>query len=347
MELSNAASIVIANAIGGNQPHLVNVCAKQLGVSRATIYRHLKEMIANNLIREISEPGKRNKKYEVITHHEVVSFDLEKTPPDEHAIWITHVKPLLPEVPANVLDLIAYGFQEMVNNVFSHSSAAKLIIGVDYHAFNISISILDDGVGIFQKIKEDFQLTDIREAVFELTKGKLTSDKDQHSGEGIFFTSRMMDFFALYSGTLSLIALNLAGKDKKTDWLMEPGLMVDGTQVVLKIRRDSKTTIRDIFDSYAGDEPDYAFKQTIIPVKLLQFEGESLLSRSQAKRLIARFQEFQTVFLDFDGVSIVGQGFADEVFRVFKNEHPKTTLLTRNTNEDVEKMIRHVLRNQK
>ena len=46
----------------------------------------------------------------------------------------------------------------------------------------------------------------------------------------------------------------------------------------------------------------------------------------QAKRLTLRFERFQTVVLDLAGIDEIGQGFADEVFRVFQAAHPGTAL---------------------
>ena len=40
----------------------------------------------------------------------------------------------------------------------------------------------------------------------------------------------------------------------------------------------------------------------------------------------------------------MGQGFADEVFRVFQNQHPDIMLNVINANETVLGMIRHVKR---
>jgi len=46
--------------------------------------------------------------------------------------------------------------------------------------------------------------------------------------------------------------------------------------------------------------------------------------------------------LDFSGVEMIGQAFADQIFRVFRNEHPDINLVRINTNDDVEKMIQRV-----
>ena len=41
----------------------------------------------------------------------------------------------------------------------------------------------------------------------------------------------------------------------------------------------------------------------------------------------------------------MGQGFADEIFRVFQNRHPDIVLTVNNANEEVAGMIQHVKSN--
>ena len=85
--------------------------------------------------------------------------------------------------------------------------------------------------------------------------------------------------------------------------------------------------MKKVFDRYASGEDDYSFNRTHVPVELARYEGEKLVSRSQAKRLLARFDRFKEVFLDFRGVKSIGQAFADEVFRVFGNENPDIKMI--------------------
>jgi hypothetical protein len=70
-------------------------------------------------------------------------------------------------------------------------------------------------------------------------------------------------------------------------------------------------------------------------------EGE-LISRPQAKRVATRFEHFEKVELDFSSVRNIGQGFADELVRVWPLAHPGTQLFITNTAELVKKMIAHV-----
>lgn len=41
-----------------------------------------------------------------------------------------------------------------------------------------------------------------------------------------------------------------------------------------------------------------------------------MVARSQARRICNRLEEFKEVILDFQDVEYMGQGFADEVFKV-------------------------------
>jgi len=77
---------------------------------------------------------------------------------------------------------------------------------------------------------------------------------------------------------------------------------------------------------------------------LAGYGNESLVSRSQAKRLLARIDRFKIVIFDFENVDQIGQAFADEVFRVFKNQHPDIQIYFVKASRSVEDMIIRALR---
>jgi hypothetical protein len=64
-----------------------------------------------------------------------------------------------------------------------------------------------------------------------------------------------------------------------------------------------------------------------------------LISRSQAKRVLARVDLFRTVVFDFSQIDSIGQAFADEIFRVFAQSHPETKLQFIHANASVGTMI--------
>jgi hypothetical protein len=80
-------------------------------------------------------------------------------------------------------------------------------------------------------------------------------------------------------------------------------------------------------------------ERSTVPVKVIRYKNESLLSRVQARSLISLFRESEKIVLDFNEVDFIGQPFADEVFRVFANEHPHIKLEVIDTNKEIDKII--------
>lgn len=251
----------------------------------------------------------------------------------EDAAW-RDIAPTLQTLPDNVRRIWQYGFTEMFNNVIDHSGARRAAVELTKTASTTEISISDDGVGIFRKIQQALGLLDERHAVLELVKGKFTTDPNRHSGEGIFFTSRAFDEFDILSGNVFL--QHQFGADE--DWIGDNRRGVQGTLVTMSLANESKRRLDEVFAQFTnGDE--HVFAKTVVPVKLAQFGDDNLVSRSQAKRLLARFDRFDTVLLDFSGVPDVGQAFADEIFRVFASHHPEVKLVEINANDQVAAMI--------
>src|SRR5271156_6270298 len=80
-----------------------------------------------------------------------------------------------------------------------------------------------------------------------------------------------------------------------------------------------------------------------LPPVEARYGHDRLVSRSQARRVLARFDRFREVLLDFSGVEFIGQAFADEIFRVFATAHPEIKLIAIQANEPVDRMIRRAL----
>jgi hypothetical protein len=199
------------------------------------------------------------------------------------------------------------------------------------------MGVYDDGVGIFLKIQKAHGLEDERHAVLELAKGKLTTDPESHTGEGIFFTSRMLDDFAILAGK-AYFSHN-EERDKDADWILDANGGVGGTSVQMILSNHSKTTTQGVFDRFAAEEEDSGFTKTVLPVRLAAYGEDNIVSRSQAKRLLARLDKFKTIVLDFDNVESVGRAFLDEIFRVFARNHPSILILSANTTSHINQAI--------
>jgi anti-sigma regulatory factor (Ser/Thr protein kinase) len=311
---------------------IVRVTADQFTCTRQAVHKHLQRLVAEGAVTESGQT--RGKTYQLAP---LVSWDrvFEVTPDlTEDAIWRDHVLPAIDQLPKNVLDIWHYGVTEMVNNVIDHSGATHINITLMKTAVTTLISIYDNGVGIFKKIKAAMGLVDERHAVLELAKGKFTTDPSKHSGEGIFFASRMFDVFEILSGHVMFSHQF----NEREDWITQPRVGCGGTLVGMELNNHTARTARKVFGKYTSGD-DFGFNKTIVPVRLMQYGDDNLVSRSQAKRLLARFDRFKVVMLDFAGVASIGQAFADEVFRVFRNHHPEVEIHAVNAAVDVKRMI--------
>lgn len=258
----------------------------------------------------------------------------------EDGVWRSHYAFIFEGLPENIVDICHYGFTEMVNNAIDHSGGMQIYIAVTRNKEEITISVIDDGEGIFRKIERLCHLSDERQALFELSKGKLTTDPENHTGEGIFFTSRVFDMFEIDSK-----GVRFSHDDEfEFDYILDSEFSKNktGTGVYMRIKRGSTRDIQTVFDEYAAPD-EFQFSKTIIPVRLAQYGNEKLISRSQAKRMLVRIEKFQHVIFDFDQVSAIGQAFADEIFRVYANNHPDIVLLPINMAPNVEKMVKKAI----
>ncbi len=163
-----------------------------------------------------------------------------------------------------------------------------------------------------------------------MTKGKQTTDPDSHSGEGIFFSSKAVDLFSLAANGVIWIVDNL-----REDHAVGTSPTTVGTAVRLEIDPNTDFDLAALFRQFTEDTK---FTRTRPVVKLFAL-GVNFVSRSEAKRLLAGMEEFTDIEIDFSGVNRVGQGFVDELFRVWPQTNPETKLTPTNMNEAVEFMV--------
>jgi len=328
--LSALINTVTADAMA-HPRDLTRHYASSLGISRVAANRYIQQLEMEGWIarsgpstRPVFSPGYKRRISRI--------YALDGL--EEHVAWVRDFRPLMSLSP-NVENIAGHGFTEMVNNAIDHSGGTEVSIFADQDEDNFSLVVADNGVGIFEKITHELHLPDLRLALFELSKGKLTTDPDKHSGEGVFFTSRMFDVFEI-----SANGLEYRHRDASSNDLLEErkGVFPDGTTVFMRIGLNSTRIASEVYAQFTDAPEDYGFSKTVVPMKLARFGDEQLVSRSQAKRLIARFDRFKVVVLDFDGIHEIGQAFADELFRVYGRAHPEVELLPKNMTEQVERM---------
>lgn len=324
--------IFILNKVQNHSRDIVMVVAKKFRVTRTTVHRHLSSLIKENKIIKTGSTKQTNY-YLADSFNKKLIFKTVQAL-DEFSIFTRYFKENFSKFSENTYEILEYGFTEIFNNALEHAQCRKIVVDCLMERDMINISIKDDGIGIFRKISNTLRLTDLREAVLQLSKGKFTSDPINHSGEGIFFSSRVFDQFSIKANGICYFRDNF-----EQDWML--GTVIEpkhGTEVSMKIRKDSDNNLISVFKNYQNPE-SLAFDKTEIIVELSKLGEEIFMSRSQAKRILLGLEKFERIVLDCKHVNFVGQGFVDEIFRVYQNKRPTVEITYRNANDDVCFMI--------
>jgi DNA-binding Lrp family transcriptional regulator len=310
--------------------------ARRLRVTRQAIHQQLRALVDSGLIVKTgSTRGARYFRADDAAAPETFRSQYTLEGLDESDVYtrVAAALNLRRSLRPNVESIVRYAFTEMLNNAIDHSKAARCRVEVALDPAWLVFEVKDRGIGIYQSIAGKHALPDEQAAMIELIKGKTTTMPEAHSGEGIFFTCRAADRLILRSHKIQM-----EWSRTFDDVFVSVPRFTKGTTVRFEIRRDSRRKLEDVFAEFAPREFDYRFEKTNVLVRLLQSD---YVSRSEAKRLVLNLDRFAEINLDMRGVRRLGQGFADEVFRVFAAKHPGTRVRVLNANPNVAAMVRH------
>jgi len=308
-----------------------------LDISRQALSVHVRSLVeAGKVVRSGTARAARYMLRDRAPAAAVVARALRTRDLEESRIWdeLATGLNLRRALRPNVESIVHYAFTEMLNNAIEHSHAERCFVRFRFDPGTLSFEIRDPGIGAFHSIASKLRLDGEHTALVELLKGCTTTMREAHTGEGIFFTSRVADRFVLRSHRIQVEWSRI-----RNDVFVSSPRFLKGTSVHFAIQRNSRLRLEAVFGEFAPEEFDYQFQKTRVLVKLLR---RDYVSRSEAKRLVANLEKFREVVIDFREVKSVGQGFADEVFRVFAGQHPGVKITTENANPAVDAMIRHV-----
>lgn len=314
---------------------LSRAAAEHFGVSRSTARKGLARLVEQGWLvrggsrsRPIYRPGVLRE----VTH----TYALAAL--EEHLPWSRDFASRFGLAP-NVSAIARHAFGELLNNAIDHSSGSTVTVSMRQNRTHLHLLVSDNGCGVFDRIRNAYDIDDPQQAMLELAKGRLTTQPQRHSGRGLYFTSRLFDVFDLHANTVVYQHTHWG----RQDWLRKHPLQRPGTSIFASIALDSLRTVDEVYRAHSTSDTSLGFDRTVVPLRLaLGTEGSPLESRSQARRVLSRLHEFCIAELDFAGVSHVGQGFADEVFRVFVAEHQHLRLVPLNMNADVAATVRGV-----
>jgi anti-sigma regulatory factor (Ser/Thr protein kinase) len=308
-----------------------------LGISRQAAHPRLKWLVQRGLLERVG--AGRSTRYRLPRAPEAWERRYQTAGLEEHRVW-EELRAAMPSlVPTEAV--FSYAVTELVNNAIDHSESpwvrvsARRLGGLDSAQSLVRLEIEDGGVGVFRRVMQSLGLPSELDALQEITKGKTTTAPDRHSGEGLFFVSKAADQFRLESGRWAWIVDN----DRSDMAIAEiPDQL--GTLAIFEANPNEARNLAALFAQYT-DNLDFA--KTRITIKLFEY-GTQFVSRSEAKRLVHGLERFREVLLDFAGVRMVGQGFADQVFRVWAHQHPAIRLTPINMPEAVAFMVQRASR---
>ncbi len=310
---------------------IARLTAEHFGITRQAVNQHLQRLVEEQTL--VAEGQTRGHVYRLMPALQwVKSYPIDGVR-YEDSIWRTDIQPLLDSLPGNAVHIWLYGFTGLFNNAIDHSGGRHIQVALHRDAVFTELAIMDDGVGIFSKLQPGLGLETDRHVALELAKGKITTDPSRHTGEDIYFISRLFDDFDVFSRGLCMY--NELGNIEA--WMLEKVCSAAGTAVWMRLDNQTPKVLDKMIDSFTTRK-EFGFNKTVVPVRLAE-NGSRLVSRSKARRIVARAENFKKVVLDFNGVENIGPTFADEIFRVFARENPGVEIVTVNTVPAVQRMI--------
>lgn len=297
-------------------------------LSRQAVHQHLAAMVEDGELERVGAGRAVRYRRAVLERRTLPTDGLA-----EDQLWADLAADVdaLASLPEDVTATVAYIVTEMVNNVIDHSGSDTVTVTVRTDDPYLVIDIADRGVGIFAKVAAALGSDDPMDAVVRLSSGRFTTAPDRHTGEGIFFSSRAAHQFIVVANGVRWTVDN-----ERDDWGAGRAEPRDGTLVRFRLDPARARSLAEVFAPHTDD--DYQFTKTSTRVALAGV-GVHLISRSEAKRIATGLDQFDHVVVDFAGVSDVGQGFADELFRVWSDAHPDVTLEPVNMDRPVAFMI--------
>ncbi|MBR2445009.1 MAG: DUF2250 domain-containing protein [Clostridia bacterium] len=327
----------ILRLIKGGRKDYVKATVEAFNISKSSVYNYVNQMENDGLIE------KKNGGYILRTSFYHYAFKNDGTL-GEDRIYSQFISQHI-QFKKNVNSIWNYAFTEMMNNAIEHSEAENIYVGIFQNFLETQILIRDDGIGIFKNIQRFMRESknesiSLGECVSLLFAGKFTTAKQYHTGEGIFFTSHVMDEFIIYSDDNFFTRNNFASLQMEDEGLHNLMNMDKGTAVRMTLGNNTKKVLSEVFNTFAP--VDEGFIKTSIPIAHM-FSGGNPVSRSEARRLLGSISAFTDITLDFAGVEEIGQGFAHELFVLGKQKHPHINLRTINACKAVEDMIKRVV----
>lgn len=285
---------------------------RELGISRQAAHYHLRALCRSG---ELVPAGSgRGAHYRLPTRRARLAYPRLGLAEDHAFRDLCARLPRVLDLPRRARDIAEYAASELVSNAVAHSVGRRVGVKAEISTASLTLEVSDDGRGVFETIRAALGLSSPLEALGQLSKGRLTTDPTRHRGEALGYLADVVDVFELSANRLLYSVDN-----QRADRAVGRSALERGTLARVVIRANTERRVREVA------EKSDSRASTQASVRLFSF-GTRFVSRAEARRLLDGLEQFPGVTLDFSGIETVGLGFADEVFRVWPEEHPGTLL---------------------
>lgn len=331
----NAITLWITAAAIQHPHTLLQEVMARMGVSRATALKALKKLSALNWVVNVGTPRRPHYQpgllRQVVRRYQIAGLS-------EDLPWSQDFSPFF-NLPHEVLRMTQHAFCELLNNAIDHSEGSSVTVSLRQTPSQVQLLVSDDGRGLFDKINNLFSIDDPHTAMLELSKGKLTGLPMQHTGRGLFFTSKLADVFDLHANDVAFQHREWS----RAGWLPGRALRHQGTSVYFSIALDTQRTLDSVLQAFSASGQGFGFERTVVPLRLVSNAQSGLESRAQARRVADRLDQFQRAEVDFEGILCVGHSFVDELFRVLAHQYAPTEFVPVNMCPAVAAMVHSVI----
>ncbi len=312
---------------------IASLTSKKFGITRQAVNKHLQRLAQQSAI--VRRGSTRVPKYQLSPiSSQTFHYDI-KPGLAEDVVWTLHIRPALGDLPDNVLNIWHHGFTEMFNNAIDHSAGKNIWVQMEKTPISTETLVAGRRYRHLQENSIGAGLV-VDGAPREIRAIQRQADygSTKPLGEGIFFTSRMLDKFDILSGG---VFFNHK-RDAKEDWMLERASPGAGTAVFLNCITILHEPPRRCLTSTPR------VRTTALPRQLFRSTSLNMALTSSFRGLRPNVcwracDLFKKVVLDFKDVGMIGQPFADQIFRVFASAHPDIELIAINVNKEIRDMI--------
>jgi len=336
MNSSEKIKNFILDNISKHKRDIIHTSIEHFGVSRQAIHKHMNSLIKDHKVTAYGTT--KGRYYELMpTVNFVKSIDIDNNFEVEKLLK-EYVLPHLISLERNILEIFEFSTGALLNNISDHSSASKFYYKIYITHQEAHFILSDNGIGIFEHIRQRLNLSKVRLAALELAKGQVVTDIIDHSGDELNAVIHLFDKVKIDSTGISLNFFN-----HNEDWTLDHSTQNKGSRIHLQINPSSKRTCAEIFDLIFDSRKN----NVRIPLKLLKDSRKLVINhRNHVDSVMRNIRDYENIEFDFKEIDLIGPAFANELVRKAREKNRFAHIRWINTNETVDLLMSRALNRQ-